>query len=217
MQHIANEVYGFNIIYGDTDSIFVTNVKKENDIIKFIAECWILLDIDVEESYIYKKFLITKKKHYIGISTDDKREPDIKGMERIRSDRPLWFNKIEKQFAYDIKHSEDPTINVLKEYKELENGQVFLSELVIKLTLQKDPDKYAQNSLQRTVGLELNAKQGDTLSYYKSDISGGGSSNIDLISTRKYLEILRTTVEDSLKLMGYDYLQDIVGCRKFDD
>ena len=43
MQHIAKEVYGFNIIYGDTDSIFVTNVKKENDIMKFIAECSILL------------------------------------------------------------------------------------------------------------------------------------------------------------------------------
>ncbi|HEX9320297.1 MAG TPA: DNA polymerase domain-containing protein [Nitrososphaeraceae archaeon] len=37
MQHIAKEVYDFKIIYGDTDSIFVTDVKKENDIMKFIA------------------------------------------------------------------------------------------------------------------------------------------------------------------------------------
>jgi DNA polymerase I len=58
MQHIAKEVYGLDIIYGDTDSIFVTDVKKENDIIKFIAECSILIDIDVEISDIYKKFLI---------------------------------------------------------------------------------------------------------------------------------------------------------------
>jgi DNA polymerase elongation subunit (family B) len=38
MYHIAKEVYEFKIIYGDTDSLFVTNVKKANDIMKFIAE-----------------------------------------------------------------------------------------------------------------------------------------------------------------------------------
>ena len=38
MQEIAGEVNGFEIIYGDTDSIFVTNMKKQNDIMKFIAE-----------------------------------------------------------------------------------------------------------------------------------------------------------------------------------
>lgn len=63
MQHIAKEVHDFKIIYGDTDSIFVTDVKKENDIMKFIAECSILLDIDVELSEVFKKFLIIKKKH----------------------------------------------------------------------------------------------------------------------------------------------------------
>lgn len=39
MQHIAKEVYDFTIIYGDTDSLFVTDVKKDNDVMKFIAEC----------------------------------------------------------------------------------------------------------------------------------------------------------------------------------
>lgn len=48
MQHIAKEVYGFDIIYGDTDSLFVTNVKSKDDIKKFITECYILLGMDVE-------------------------------------------------------------------------------------------------------------------------------------------------------------------------
>ena len=50
MEQIAKEVYGFDIIYGDTDSIFVTNVTDENDIKKFIFECYILLNIDVGAS-----------------------------------------------------------------------------------------------------------------------------------------------------------------------
>ncbi len=54
---------------------------------------------------------------------------------------------------------ERQTSEIQQQYEDLEKGKVFLSELVINVTLQKDPDKYAQNSLQRTVGLELGAKQ----------------------------------------------------------
>ena len=97
MQHIAKEVYGFTIIYGDTDSIFVTNLRNQNDINKFLAECSIALeDVEIEVSKLYKKTLITKKKHYIGIPTDPSQSPDIKGFEGIKSDRPLWINLLQK-------------------------------------------------------------------------------------------------------------------------
>ena len=88
MQHIAKEVYGFDIIYGDTDSLFVTNVKNKDNFKKFVTECYILLGMDVEVADVYEKFVITKKKHYIGISQDGSKEPVIKGMEGIKSDRP---------------------------------------------------------------------------------------------------------------------------------
>lgn len=54
MKHIAEEVYDFRVIYGDTDSIFVTNVKKgEMYINKFLAECSIVLkDIEIELSKV---------------------------------------------------------------------------------------------------------------------------------------------------------------------
>lgn len=217
MQHIAKEVYNFNIIYGDTDSIFLTDVMKDNDIVKFIAECSILLDIDVERSKIYKKFLITKKKHYIGVYYDISKEPDVKGMEGIKSDRPLWINKIESQFANDIKTGKDPTINIKREYSAMEARQVPLEELEINLTLVKNPDKYPESSLQRIVGSELGASQGDTINYYKSNTTGGGTASPNLINRRKYLEMLKTTVEDCLKLMGYDYYKDVVGQLKICD
>ena len=217
MQHITKEVHDFKIVYGDTDSIFVTNVKKENDIMKFIAECSILLDIDIEPSEVFKKLLIIKKKHYIGILEYENIEPVIKGMEGIKGDRPVWINKIEKQFAEDIKNGKDPTLNISNQYRALQSGLVPLEELLIKGILQKDPNEYPKNRVQRVVGTELHSSKGDTIKYYKSDIAGGGTSNPNLISRRKYLEMLRTTVEDSLKIMGYDYMKDIVGCKKLDD
>ena len=214
MQHIAKEVYGFTIIYGDTDSIFVTDVKKGNDIMKFIAECSILLDIDVEPSEVFKKFLIIKKKHYIGIPEKENIEPVIKGMEGIKGDRPVWINNIEKQFAEDIKNGKDPTLNIANQYRAMQSGLVPLEELLVKGTLQKDPNEYPKNRVQRVVGTELHSSKGDSIKYYKSDIAGGGTSNLNLISRKKYLEILRTTVQDSLKVMGYDFDRDILGQRK---
>ncbi|MGH9975359.1 MAG: hypothetical protein ACRD8Z_05920 [Nitrososphaeraceae archaeon] len=44
MRHTAEQVYGLSVIYGDTDSIFVSNIRKENDINKFLAECSIVLE-----------------------------------------------------------------------------------------------------------------------------------------------------------------------------
>ena len=214
MQHIAKEVYGFDIIYGDTDSIFVTSVKKQNDIMKFIAECLILLDIDVELNDIYKKFLITKKKHYIGIFQDQEKDPVIKGMEGIKSDRPPWINRNEKQFADDIKNGKNPIINICREYRKMEQGKVSSNELEIKLTLKKDPSNYKRNSVQSIVGTESEAKAGDIITYYKSYKQGRGTSNIELLSTKKYLEMLRTAVEDSLAVMGYEFDKDILGRQK---
>ena len=218
MQHIAKEVYDFKIIYGDTDSIFVTDVKKENDIMKFIAECSILLDIDVELSEVFKKFLIIKKKHYIGILEDENIEPVIKGMEGIKSDRPVWINKIEKQFAEDIKNGKDPTLNISNQYRAMQSELVPLEELLIKSILQKDPNEYPKNRVQRLVGTELHSSRGDTIKYYKSDIvAGGGTSNPNLLSRRKYLEMLRSTVEDSLNIMGYNFDRSILGQRNIHD
>jgi hypothetical protein len=92
----------------------------------------------------------------------------------------------------------------------MESGHVSLEDLAIKLTLQKNPNDYEKNSFQRVAGDELAASQGDLIIYYKSDIAGGGTSNPNLISGRKYLQMLRTATEDSLNAMGYNFLRDVV-------
>ena len=72
-------------------------ISENVDLIdKFITECWIVDEVDVEVDKVYTKFLITKKKHYIGIYGDPNKEPEIKGMEGIKSDRPPWIQKLEK-------------------------------------------------------------------------------------------------------------------------
>jgi DNA polymerase elongation subunit (family B) len=69
-------------------------------------------EIEVEVDQVFTKFLITKKKHYIGINNDPGKEPEIKGMEGIKSDRPSWIHKLEKQLALDLKNNTSPIVNL---------------------------------------------------------------------------------------------------------
>jgi DNA polymerase elongation subunit (family B) len=212
MRETAKEVYGFDVIYGDTDSIFVTNITNRDSIDKFITECWIVDEVDVEVDKVFTKFLITKKKHYIGIYEDPSKEPEIKGMEGIKSDRPTWIQKMEKQFTLDLKNNLDPVVNLRKEYRRMEEGQVPLEELQIKLVLQKNPHEYQENSLQRRLSLEKgNVHQGDSIIYYKSNKIGGGTINPSLYSIKKYLDMFESIFEDVLGVIGNDFKRDIIG------
>jgi hypothetical protein len=99
-------------------------------------------------------------------------------MEGIKSYRPQWINKIQKQLANDIKYGHDPTLNIRNEYFAMESGEASLNDLEIKLTVQKDPIHYPHNRLQRIVGTELSATQGETIRFFKSDVViRGGTSN----------------------------------------
>ena len=139
MRETAKEVYDFEVIYGDTDSIFVTNIVDTELIDKFITECWIVDEVDVEVDKVFTKFLITKKKHYIGIYEDPNKEPEIKGMEGIKSDRPLWIQKLERQFALDLKNEINPIINLQKEYRKMEEGQFLLKNYRLNLYYSINP------------------------------------------------------------------------------
>jgi DNA polymerase, archaea type len=218
MQHIAKEVYGFKIIYGDTDSIFVTGIKRENDINKFLAECSIVLeDIEIELSKVYSRMIIIKKKHYIGIPLDLCKNPDIKGIEGIKSDRPLWINQLQKDFVDDLKFGRNSTVKLKNAYEDMEKGIVAPELLEIKTTLRKDPESYPQNRYQRIVGSQLNAKEGEIIKYYKSDTKGKAHFDPIFLSRAKYLQMLKSTFEDQLKVLGYDFMQDVVGVRSLAD
>ena len=218
MQHIARAVYGFTIIYGDTDSIFITNLKNENDLNKFLAECSIVLDdIEIEVSKVYTKTLITKKKHYIGIPKDSTKSPDIKGFEGIKSDRPLWINHLQSDFVVDIRCNIDPTVKLKKAYIEMEKGLVSPDLLAVKTILKKDPEQYSYNSYQRVIGSRLGAAEGDTIKYYKSTTKGKAHSNPALLSRAKYLEMMKNTFKEQLKVLGYDFMKDVVGVTSLAD
>jgi DNA polymerase elongation subunit (family B) len=120
---------GFEIVYGDTDSLFIyhnnidTNIDKNTEelISEFKEECSRQLGIEVEHSKTYKTAIISdRKKHYIGWTGIQGKEPDIVGMEGDKNDRPKWINNVFRQTIYDIVvHNIDPIINLKKAIYDL--------------------------------------------------------------------------------------------------
>lgn len=183
-----------------------------------MAECSIVLeDVEIEVSKVYGRMIIIKKKHYIGIPLDSSKDSDIKGIEGIKSDRPLWIHQLQKDFVEDLRHDKDPTVKLRNAYTEMENGLVPSELLVIKTTLRKDPESYPLNRYQHIVGSQLNANEGDVIKFYKSDTKGKAHSDPIFLSRVKYLQMLKSTFEDQLKALGYDFRQDAVGVRRIAD
>jgi DNA polymerase elongation subunit (family B) len=82
--------YDFEIIAGDTDSLFLSD--GDHDLLqKFVVKCQEELGVKVEHQKPYSKFANIKKKHYVGVDSVTG-DVTIKGMEGKKSDRPKWVN-----------------------------------------------------------------------------------------------------------------------------
>src|SRR5215204_2674400 len=110
---------GLKVIYGDTDSLFITkgDVEKKDyshitdqEIKQFKSKCAQLLSIDVKHERTFDKAIIAKKKHYLGILEDKTKQPVIKGFEGIKSDRVEWVRNAFAQVIDDYKNSINPIL-----------------------------------------------------------------------------------------------------------
>jgi DNA polymerase I len=124
MQHSANYDYGFEIVYGDTDSLFLNNTS-DKALKEFQAKFNEKYGIELEIKNRYDKLLLSSnKKHYIGY---EKGVVDAVGFEGEKSDRPEFFHKVYSQLIEDIiKQERDPIPN--------------LREAIRKLDLKANPD-----------------------------------------------------------------------------
>ena len=164
-EYIENK--GYQVIYGDTDSVFVLlgNVKKDE--IASIGACiskdlnnWWNEKLEKEHSITsfleiqfethYQKFLIPtirgsdvgSKKRYAGLLADNKVQ--FKGLESVRSDwSPLAreFQKVLYKKVFLDEPFDDYVKNIVK---KLLNGE-FEDELVLRKRLRRKLDDYVKN------------------------------------------------------------------------
>jgi len=165
------EKKGYEVIYGDTDSIFVNlKVDNEKEAEKIANEITTEMNefftkhikkkygvdsyLELEFEKTYKRFLMPKvrasetgaKKRYAGIITKEgKEEIEFVGMEFVRRD---WTD-LSKKFQYDILKlvfkKKNPSKFITKFVKDLKNGK-YDDMLVYKKALRKNIDEYVKTT-----------------------------------------------------------------------
>jgi DNA polymerase, archaea type len=214
MKLLANNQFQMNIIYGDTDSIFVSGISNGREqsyhltVDAFTAACKQKLGVDVDHQNTFVRSIIFSKKHYIGIQADGK--VIIKGMEGKKRDRPPFFNQVFSQLIDDYKNNNKSGLifNVLKAFKQLEEAEVDPSLLAYSVILNKDPDDYRSYTPQHKIGKSLNKESGSLIKYYKTgkqeDGYKGYSINYQDLDIDVYKVELWKLIKDVLRLLDCD-------------
>ncbi|NYT00756.1 MAG: DNA polymerase [Methanocellales archaeon] len=140
------EEIGLEVIYGDTDSLFVKG-RGENilDVAKEFAQTIsedLPLELDIQNHYEVI-FFTEKKKRYAGLTSEG--DIIVKGLEIRRGDWCALAKEIQAEVVQVVLQERDPekavrlvqdTVQLLKE------GQIPLEKLVIYKTLTKKIDSY---------------------------------------------------------------------------
>ena len=215
---IAKETMHWDIIYGDTDSLFINNSENINEfeIQQFIAECKSLAHVDIEVDKVYRTLLMSGSKNYLGITTDDK--IIVKGLTGKKSSTCLWARNLFKQMLEDIKTEINPISKLQQAIIDLESGSLFTEQhaSLFRFTqqLNKNPDEYKHRCVQKIIGKLENLQEGDVIHYFKSDLidkttNDKYTQDIRKASTREYKRQLISTVGQVLKLLGYNSKKEL--------
>ena len=173
------EGMGHDVIYGDTDSIMVnSNIENMAEVFKIgnrikneVNKYYKTLEIDIDG--VYKSLLLLKKKKYAALAVtalpngDYKYEKELKGLDIVRRDWSILARETGEFVIGEIlsnKMREDIVCNIQQYLTDLatsmENNKVELEKFIIRKTLNKAPEFYAdKKSLPHVqVAARLNSK-----------------------------------------------------------
>ena len=134
---------GLQVIYGDTDSIFVQNHPEKIE--RLLEWANFDLDLEVRPARVYSRLLFTEAmKRYAGLMEDG--SLDIVGLEVVRGD----WSEVAKHVQEDVlvsvlrnKSTEEAIGKVKSTIQKLKRGEVRVIDLAIRKGLTKPVDEYA--------------------------------------------------------------------------
>ncbi|MEN2974710.1 MAG: DNA-directed DNA polymerase [Candidatus Caldarchaeales archaeon] len=136
------EELGMNVIYSDTDSLFLKNYSGKLDLfLRWIEEN---LELEVKVEKIYKRILFTEaKKKYAGIREDSKM--DIVGLEAVRGDWSLIAREVQEETVKTLLETGDVSeaLNTIRKYvRKIMNREVRLEELILWKQITRPIEEY---------------------------------------------------------------------------
>lgn len=221
---------GLPVLYGDTDSLFLWNPQpnKLDELISWVRD--LQVDLDVDKRYVWVAFS-GRKKNYVGILSGGL--VDAKGIVGKKRNTPELIKGFVMQVIDLLRTSNDllqldSAIEELKKftydyYLKLKRKDVPLSDLVFKVTLTKPLVSYVKNTPQHVKAarqlqrMGMRVEVGDIIFFVKVRGSEGVKAvqlaRIDEVDPEKYIEHLRTALEQVLEALGTSFDEIITGAQ----
>jgi DNA polymerase I len=228
------EGLGIQVLYGDTDSLFLKNPSKEQITeLSSWTERELKMTIDVEKVYRYAVFS-QRKKNYLGVLEDG--TVDVKGLTGKKKHIPTFiknaFNRMKERLAQvksptEFEQAKEDIAEIVRERhtslkrREWKN----LNELAFHVVLGEDLHRYTKTTPQhvkaakilRNNGVEIRA--GDLISFVKT-IREPRVKPVELarkneVDVDKYVAYLQSTFEQVLDALGLSF-DEIIGLTKLE-
>ena len=216
------ESAGIEVLYGDTDSLFIKNPTKEQ--IQTVIEQAKKdhgVDLEIDKTYRYC-VLSNRKKNYLGVTKEGK--VDVKGLTGKKSHTPPFIKKLFYELLDVL--SEVQTVEGFEKAKKqisekiatcgkkVESKEIPLEDLTFNVMLSKAPSEYTKTIPQHIrAAKQLESireiKKGDRISYIKI-LNKPGVKPVEMakkeeIDSKKYMEFMESTLEQITSSMDLDF------------
>lgn len=213
---------GIEVLYGDTDSLFIKNPTAEQiDTVIGQAKKDHGVDLEIDKTYRYC-VLSNRKKNYLGVTKEGK--VDVKGLTGKKSHTPAFI----KNLFYDLletlskvqtmsdfeKAKKEISEKIATCGKKVEAKEIPLEELTFNVMLSKSPSEYTKTIPQhiraaKQLEGKREIKKGDRISFIKI-LNKPGVKPVELarkeeIDSKKYMEFLESTLEQITSSMDLDF------------
>ena len=213
---------GIEVLYGDTDSLFVKNpTKEQTDAVINRAKKDHGVDLEVEKNYRYV-VLSNRKKNYLGVTNEGK--VDVKGLTGKKSHTPPFIKTLFYELLdilSNVKTVDDFGVakksisEKIAEYaKKIQEKKIPLSELAFNVMISKSPSEYVKTIPQhiraaRQLETIREIKKGDIISYVKilnkPGVKPVEMARADEIDSSKYMEFMESTLDQITSSMDLDF------------
>ena len=211
-----------DVLYGDTDSIFVKNpTEQQMQTIISQAKNNHGVELEVEKEYRYV-VLSDRKKNYLGVTKNGK--VDVKGLTGKKSHTPAFIKSLfydlldilsEVKTSDEFKNAKSKISSKIAECsRKIQAKEIPLSELAFNVMLSKSLNEYTKTIPQHIrAAKQLESvreiKKGDRISYVKI-INKPGVRPVELakqseIDSSKYMEFMQSTLDQITSSMNMDF------------
>jgi DNA polymerase I len=224
------EQLNIQVLYGDTDSLFLKNPsKQQTDELAHWTEHELKMGLDVDKVYRYAVFS-SRKKNYLGVLEDG--SVDVKGLTGKKKHIPIFikkaFNRMKERLAMvktpaDFENAKKDIGEIARDcYMRLKRREwENMSELAFNVVLGEELENYKKTTPQHVKAAKMlkDIRAGDLISFVKV-VKDPHVKPVELatkneVDVDKYVAYLHSTFDQVLDALGLDF-DEIIGLTKLE-